>query len=360
MKRLALVFSMLIAAASLFAQSDLQVLAVVKLGKSESITLKQLKTKVEFYQKQSATPLGLEQKKQILEALIDEKLVVQAATKEGMTLPDSKVDEYFLQSLSLQAGGAKLTEAEINKMVKEQTGGRSLDEVMQAQMGMNVKDFKASLKNQLISQQYIMQKKKADIATALPSDSEIRAYYELNKANFVQSDALKIFLCVVPKGDNPSAAEKLAKSLYDDYKSKKVSSEQMSSNSHKEKSQYMARTLWVSKTENHAQRLGFTYAQLLELFSKPMNVVSDFTSTSTDYQFYSVLAKTDAKMLGISDVIQPESTVTVYEYIKNILTQQKQVVALSKASQELIAELNKPEYVERKKTGADLDKLLNW
>ena len=48
MKRFAIVCMMILtAAAAVFAQSDLQVLAVVKLNKNESITVKQLKTRVE-------------------------------------------------------------------------------------------------------------------------------------------------------------------------------------------------------------------------------------------------------------------------------------------------------------------------
>ena len=45
MKRFAIAFLALFAATTLFAQSDLQVLAVVKLNKNDSITVKQLKTR---------------------------------------------------------------------------------------------------------------------------------------------------------------------------------------------------------------------------------------------------------------------------------------------------------------------------
>ena len=65
-------------------------------------------------------------------------------------------------------------------------------------------------------------------------------------------------------------------------------------------------------------------------------------------------------MLALSDLVQPETTITVYDYIKSNLTQQKQSEALIAAVQEVIDELDTPENVERKKTGAALDKLLNW
>ena len=65
-------------AASVFAQNDLQPLAIVKLNKSETITMKELRARVEFLQKQTgAKSFTVEQKKQILDSLISEKLVAQ-------------------------------------------------------------------------------------------------------------------------------------------------------------------------------------------------------------------------------------------------------------------------------------------
>ena len=49
MKRFAIALFALFMSAAVFAQSDLQVLAVVKLNKNESITVKKLKTRVEMY-----------------------------------------------------------------------------------------------------------------------------------------------------------------------------------------------------------------------------------------------------------------------------------------------------------------------
>lgn len=360
MKRVALVFSMIFAAASLFAQADMQILATVKYNKPEQIYLKELRTRVEAYQKQTGTAsFTIDQKKEILDAMIDERLVVQAAQKAGITIPESQVTDYFLQSVASQLGLAKVTEQELDKIIREQTK-MSLDDMMRQQAGMSVKDYKAYLKSQLIAQQYIIGQKGDMIRSAAPSDVEIRNYFELNKAQFVRSDLLKIFLVRVPKGSDPSKAEKTATALYNDYKAKKVSADQMAQNSRKDNSGYEAGTLFIGKNEQQAQMLGFRYADFLALFERPLNSVSELNTTDVDYQFYAVLAKYESKMLGLSDGVQPESTVTVYEYIRNALTQQKQAMAFAQASQDITTSLNKPEYVERKKTGKDLEKLLNW
>ena len=70
--------------------------------------------------------------------------------------------------------------------------------------------------------------------------------------------------------------------------------------------------------------------------------------------------KYDAKMLAIGDVVQPDTTVTVYDYIRGNLTQQKQMQYVQYAAQQLADSLNTSENVEMKKKDAALDKLLSW
>ena len=65
-------------------------------------------------------------------------------------------------------------------------------------------------------------------------------------------------------------------------------------------------------------------------------------------------------MLSISDVVQPETTVTVYDYLKRNITSQKQSQYFTEAAQEISKSLDIPSNVDRKKTGDALKKLLNW
>ena len=204
MKRFALAFLALFTASALFAQADLQVLAVVKLNKNESITVKQLKTRVEAYQKQRNGTLSVDDRKKVLDAMIQEKLVIQAAAMAGITIPDSTVEQYFLQSVS-QSIGKNVTEQEFEQLVKAQTN-MSLDEYMKQQSGMSVADYKTYLKNQLIAQQYILSQRQKELQSVSPTDEEIRAFYELNKTSFVWTDMFKMFLVIVPKGTDAEAA----------------------------------------------------------------------------------------------------------------------------------------------------------
>ncbi len=359
MKKIFAVLSVLIFTTfAAFAQADLTPLAVVKLNKNESITLKQLKNRCESYGKQIGRALTVEERKQVLDTLIEETLIVQAAAKAGISVPDSSVDQYFAQSMS-QSLGVNVTEKELDEILKKQQG-KSLDEVLLEQTGMNRADYKKHLKNVLVMQQYVVQKNQAEIQSVAATDEEIRLAYESNKSSFVWNDMVKMLLVIVPKGNNPDAAKLKATDYLNKYKAKTLTAEQIVVQSQAENSGFQAGLGLFPKTEAAASGIGMTLQKLIYVFTQGENYTSDVEETSSDYRFLSVIKKYDAKMLGISDLVQPETTVTVYDYIRSSLTQQKQQIYLNNAATTVAKELHTAENVDMKKTGAALDKLLDW
>ncbi|MCF0242871.1 MAG: peptidyl-prolyl cis-trans isomerase [Treponema sp.] len=359
MKKIVLSFLvLLVSAGALFAQSDLQVLAVVKQSKSESVTVKQLKARCETYEKQIGKKLTVDERKQVLEALIEEKLVLQAAAKAGISIPDSSVNQYFLQSMSAQVG-ANVTEKELNDLIMK-SQGKTLEQLLLEQTGMTVAEYKAYLKNQLIAQQYVVSQKQSELSKVAASDDQIRQFYESNKASFVWTDMMKMFLVIVPKNGNPEAAKTKCNELRNKIVDKKLTLDQIEVQAKYENSGYQAGTLLIQKTEPYAMNLGMEYSNLLVLFTRDKGFISDLQETDVDYRIVTVMQKYDAKLLSISDIVQPESTVTVYDYIRSTLTQQLQMQALQQAAQDISNALNTSENVERKKTGDALTKLLDW
>ena len=365
MKRFALGIAFSLAlAASVFAQSgDMTPLAVVKLNKTETITLKQLKTRAGFLEKQLQAAYGtkqtltVEQKKQLLDSLIQEKLVAQAAAKQNITVTDSQVDQTFLGTFAQQIG-QQVTEAQLSELIKKQTG-KTLNEYILESSGMGLKEYKEYLKSQLVAQQYVYMMKQSEISKVAATDEEIRSQFDMNRSQFVWNDMLKLFVVIVQKGNNASSALATIKDLRNQYVKDKSKENAIKSSADNGK-KYVAETTLVEKTATQAQLLGCTEATLEELFGKSKGFVSDVTETSTEYQFYVVQEKYAAKMLGISDVVMPGSNVTVYEYIKSIVTSQKQHQYFAQAAQDIAKSLDTPANVERKKTGDALNALLKW
>ena len=359
MKKIISALSILLLTAGMcFAQSDLQVLTIVKYNKSESITVKQLKTRCDTYEKQLGQKLTLEQRKQVLSSLVDEKLVLQAAAKAGITIPDSTVDQYFIQAMS-QSVGAMVTEKELNELLKKEKN-TTLDAELLAQTGMNVTEYKAYLKNQLIAQQYVISVREKEIQSVAPTDEEIRSFYEGNKASFVWSDMVKLFVVGVPKGTNADSAKNKINELRNKYIDKKMTKEQIITQSQINGSGYSASEGILPKTEAGAASIGLTYASILGLYEQNVGYLSDVTETDEAYLFLALTGKYAAKLLTLSDIVSPDSTLTVYEYIRQNLAQTKAQAYVQQAAQEVANELRKPEYIEEKKTGAALDKLLSW
>ena len=358
MKKIFAVLSVLMFATfAVFAQADLQPLAVVKLNKNESITLKQLRTRSDAFVKQIGRALTVEEKKQVLDKMIEDKLIVQAATKAGVVVPDSYVDQYFTQAMS-QSIGVSVTEKEIEELIKKQQG-KTLDEVLLDQLGMNKAEYKNYLKNQLIIQQYVAQKNQAELQKIAASDDEIRMFYESNKSSFVWNDMLTLFLVIVPKGKDPDAAKLKITDYLNKYKSKALTAEQIAVQAQADNS-FQAGLGLFPKTESAAAGIGMTLQNLIYVFTQKEGYTSDIEETATDYRFLSVIKKYNAKMLAIGDLIQPETTETVYDFIRSNLTQQKQQLYVTNAVSTLGKELHTSENVDMKKTGAALDKLLDW
>lgn len=342
----------------LFAQADIQPLATVKITKSETITLKQLKKRCDVYKLQyGVTSFTVDQKKQILDSLIAERLVVQAASKAGINLTDTQVQEIYLNFLSNQVGQA-ITEQQYASLVKEQTGF-SLDDYFQAQMGMNTSELKTFLKNQYISQQYIYALKKADIEGVTATDAEIREYYEMNKQQFFQPDILKVFLVIYPS----TVANSLKKTteLRDSFKAKAPNFEELKVKSKAGTIEYQAGDMYISKNATAATQLGIDYQELLKYFKLGKGDLSEIQSSTSDNSFFYVRDIYPSKVLALSDVIQPDSTITVYEYVRDSISYQKQTAYFTEVATSVTESLMVPENYQMVKKGADLDKLFeNW
>ena len=100
--------------------------------------------------------------------------------------------------------------------------------------------------------------------------------------------------------------------------------------------------------------------ELLKIFNMKVGDVSPITETGANYQCFVVLAKKDAKILGLSDVVEPGGNVSLYEYIKKMVIMQRQNEALNNALVSVTNKLRKSENFVIFKTGTDLEKALSW
>ncbi len=364
MRRLAIGFTMLLSAAGfLFAQNELQPLAVVKLHKSETITLKQLKARAgvaekqyEAYGMKMTDAQKVELRKATLDGMIANKLIAQQAAKEGLAITDSQVNAAFVSSFS--QGGQQITEAQLEQAVKKSTG-KSLNEYILETTGMSVADYKAYIKESITVQQYIVSKKQDEAKKISATDKEVNEFYDINKTKFVWDDMAKLFLYVIPKGKDAEGTKAKANAALKQVSAKQASRTDIMKSSDNGKV-YQAGEIMVHNNAQTAQAQGWTMDKMKELFGRSVGFTSELIDGGNNWQFYSVLNKYSAKMLKLSDPVEPESKHTVKEYIKGTLTTQKQGQFLQKAANDIAKNLDNASNVDRKKTGDALTKLLSW
>lgn len=360
MKRALIALSMVLLLTGMTsAQSDLQSIVNIKITKTEPITLKQLKLRVEAYQREMGRVMTVPERREVLDNLISERLVVQAADRDGIKVADSEVSQSFISGISQQIGQA-VTEADFAQLIKEKTG-MTIDDYMRAQNGMTLAEYKAFLKSQLLAQRYVAVKKQDQIQNfSKPADADIRAYYELNKLSFAQTDTMKLFLIIVPKGIAPAEAKSKVAEMQKQIKDSPSATADIRARSLMPNSGFQAGVMYISKNATSAKQLGISSETILKMFSLGNGDVTDITETSENFQCFIVQDKYPARFLKLDDIVKPDTTTTVYSYIKDNLTEQLYNKAVSDALAQIITELKKPENFQILKSEDDLASLLKW
>ena len=341
----------------LSAQNDLQVIAQVNLSKKEPITLGQLKKLVKFAESQGGNIATNDDKKLVLESLMRTKLLVQAAEKENIKISNSQVDNAFNDALSTIVN-SPITESEFAKLIKQKEN-ISLDEFMKKQTGCTVEELKKIIKDNLIIQNYIASKNQAEIVKmATPTDAQIRSYYEMKKGELVRPDMVKmLFVAVKKEGKDKEEIDKINE-LHK--KVKKNIKEIANIKKNAETGNYVAQEGYIPKTAEGAQLLNATPEVLMEIFSKDVNYIFDIQDRVDSRQFFVITEKLNAKILTLSDVPDPSSTVTLYDQIKALLSQGLALNAVQSIIQNTYESLRTDDNCKILKTDAELDKLLTW
>jgi parvulin-like peptidyl-prolyl isomerase len=333
MKRFFSIFLLLlISAGTGFAQNDLQPAAIVRLTKSEPITVKQFRTEVERMEKTTGRTLSVAEKRQVLDVMINEKLAIQAAERDKVTVSDAEINQQIqqLRAGMVQSIGRQPTDAEFALAVKNETG-------------LDVPAFRDMLRKQALTQKYLMSKKQ-DIFSSVkpPAEEEILETYNLSRAEFVRPDTVRFSFIQVPFANTSEKAgakqtiDRLAREIGGDpakFDETAVKSQTPNSGYQGGDGGYLPRN------RQAAQRVGQEFITIA--FNLKQGEVSKVIEGPRGYQIIKITETYGMKNLELTDIAQLGSRMTVRDYIGNVLLQQKQAAVIEKASQELVAELRR-------------------
>jgi len=324
----------------LFAQAELQPVALVKLTKTEPITVKQLKTEVQKLEAQSGRTLTLDERKQVLEVMINKRLALQAAERDKVIVSDAELNQQLQQSRALMAQslGRQPTDAEFEAAVKKETG-------------YDLATYKEELRKELTVQKYLLTQKK-DLIQSIkaPTEAEIKDFYELNKAKLVRPDTVRFSMIFVPAGNDAASkakAKELAEKLAKEIGGNPAKFDEVVLKGQTPNAGYQAGDGgYLPKSAEAQQIVGTEFMNVA--FSLKQGEVSRLLENQKGYQIIKVTETYSQKVLELDDIVlelddiyQLGTRITVREYIGNMLLQQRQQAVLEKASNELVAELRK-------------------
>jgi len=331
MKQIIFVLLMLFIALSGFSQSALQSVATVNLTKTEAITVGQLRTEVDRMEKASGKTLSKAERLQVLDVMVNEKLVIQAAERDKIMVTENEVNQQIqqLRNVLAQQLGRQPTDVEFEQAVKNESG-------------LDVKTFKEQLRKQLIVQKYLMAKK-GDLINSIkvPTDQEIQNEYLLRKHELVRPDTIRCTVIQVPYGADAasrSKAKTLADSLVKEINNDPAKFDEVAQRSVAPNSGYQAGDAGYLPRNPEARNV-VGQAFLDAAFNLKQGQVSKLIEGQQGYQVIKVTENYASKQLELTDIAQLGTRVTVRDYIGQGLLSQRQQAILKQASEELIKDL---------------------
>ncbi|MDR0785122.1 MAG: SurA N-terminal domain-containing protein [Treponema sp.] len=336
-KTAAVILTMLICVGGFAQSNDFAPAVTVKLSKTEVITVKQFKTQIENTEKLARRPLSKDERQQVLDGMIDEKLVFQDAERSGITVSDAEVNRQIdaMRAQMAQQSGRQPSDAEFTQAVKAQTG-------------FDMPAFREYLRKQTLSQKYLLAKK-PNLQNSMkePTEQEVVEFYNLHKAEMVRPDTVRCSMIRVFFGSDKPKAKTLIDKLAGEIGSDAARFDEAMIKGQVQGSGYQAGDAgYLPRMAEVQQMMGQDFMNTA--FTLKQGAVSKIIEAAEpsrpDNGFYAIIKVTETyaqKQLTLDDIFQLGYPITVRNYIKQGLAQENQQAAVQQATADIIKELRR-------------------
>jgi parvulin-like peptidyl-prolyl isomerase len=265
--------------------------------------------------------------------MINEKLALQAAERDKITITENEINQRIQQYRAAMAQqlGRQPTDAEFTTELRNQ-------------MGLELPAFREQLRRQMITEKYLMFKKENLFkAIKTPTDAEILNTYTLMKSRFVRPETVRFSMVQIPFGADAASkakAKALADQLVRDIGSNPAKFDEAVVKGQAPNSGYQAGDGgYLPRNPEAQQVVGQEFMNTA--FSLKQGEVSKLMEGVRGYQIIKVTETYDQKNLEIDDIFQLGTRMTVRDYIGNSMLQERQQRTIEQATQELINELRR-------------------
>jgi parvulin-like peptidyl-prolyl isomerase len=320
----------------LFAQAIDKPAATVRLTKAETITVRQLRKSVDPYEQRANRALTKDERKTILDGLVNRALIEQAAERDKVYISDAEMKAELDRQkkvLGTQVG-RDLTDSEIQAIVKN--SGATWD------------DFLKALKYSQLTFKYASFKSPdAFSKIPQPTDADAKAYYDANKTkSFVWDDTVRLKWILVDtrsltSKDERDKAAKKADDIYKELKAGTKFDDLVAKYSDDAASKYKSGDIGYLQRNDDQQKQLLGAAFFDTVFALKKGETSGIITVNVGYAIVQVTDRIDAKILSLEDKIPPLYTDTVMDRVKALILQQRQSDAYTKTLTDIVAKLRK-------------------
>ncbi|MDR0707827.1 MAG: SurA N-terminal domain-containing protein [Treponema sp.] len=141
------IFCMAVPIAGFAQYNGKAVVATIQYNTTEPVTAEQLRLQVELLEKQASRVATSQERQQVLDGMIDQKLVVQASVKEKITISETEINQQIqiIKQQMAQSAGRMPTDVEFAEAIKQQTG-------------MDMSAYRDQMRRQMLINKYITQR----------------------------------------------------------------------------------------------------------------------------------------------------------------------------------------------------------
>lgn len=334
MRKLLIICLALFTAGTGFSQIIDKPVATVTLQKRVVITQKQLRQQITLLEKELGTPVAPENRKQILDVMINGILVSQAAERDGVKVTEFEVNTLINQEVRVpleQSVGRKITDTEFQKYIGDQ--------------GLTWDEFYKDIRDGLVTNRYISVKKKTFFESlAGPTESEIQAVYQANALKFTNPEIAKfsqIFIDTRRLGaEDKERLRKEIDALYKNIQNGRQSfSDVLVEYNSKPKPNYQT-DISAYLARNDTSNISLLGSPFFDtVFALKNGEIKGVVESKAGFHIIKMTEVIPKKFLSLDDPILPNQTVTVREYIRQQKSLEIQQQAIQQATAEIVAEL---------------------
>ncbi|MDR1929647.1 MAG: peptidylprolyl isomerase [Treponema sp.] len=335
-----------------FAQIELQNVAMVRLSKSQSISVKEFKDYVKWTGLSSVKADGLsnpekekleEARKAVLDTLCNQLLVCQAAEQEKVVVTDRELNQQFNDQMK------PLIDAFTRDRGRAPTDAE-LDTAFATMTGMTRAALKEQIRRSMIAEKYLQFKKQAILGQVKPpTDAEVQTLYNRDKAKslfeggFVRPDAVRIRMIWVPavSASEKAAALNRATQLVQTIGGDPGKFDEVVNDAKPSLGYQAGDGPYIYKHDQFRVSMGVDFYDTV--FRLKQGEVSKLLERPDGYYIVKVTETYRQKTLTLEDIyaLGNPMKITVKQYIYAAESQRRENEARTKASEELVAELKK-------------------